>query len=78
LEYAFKDANSNQTRELNTIIQSLTTGKLHISNTNLFGKKLKQQIISVLRSNLMIEVKNQNKFFTKATNRLVVGCGCGY
>jgi len=52
LEYAFKDANSNQARELNAIIQSLTTGKLHISNTNLFGKKLKQQIISVLRSNL--------------------------
>ncbi len=52
LEYAFKDANSNQARELNAIIQSLATGKLHISNTNLYGKKLKQQIISVLRSNL--------------------------
>jgi asparagine synthase (glutamine-hydrolysing) len=67
LEYAFKDANSNQARELNAIIQSLTTGKLHISNTNLFGKKLKQQIISVLRSNLRYP-SNILKGFLKKTD----------
>lgn len=67
LQDAFKDANGNQARELHAIIQSLTTGKLNIANTGLFGIKLKNKIISVLRSNLR-HPKNIAKSFLNNTD----------
>lgn len=65
LQYAFKDANGNQARELHAIIQSLTTGKLDIAHTSLFGIKLKQKIIPLIRSNLRYPKNIAKSLLTK-------------
>lgn len=52
LNFGFKDANRDQARELDAIIQSLATGKLQYSSKGVFSKHSKQWIISQLRSNL--------------------------
>lgn len=52
LNFGFKDANLNQARELEAIIQSLVTGKLQFSSKGFFSVQAKQWMISQLRSKL--------------------------